>query len=117
MFNKIKSINYFKLAEIILNITFLFITLAGVGVSIYMNLVNRSLWLDEAMLAYSFSKRSLFELTSAPLEWMQSAPVGWLYLLKIVTLIFGNTEIVLRSVSIFGLFLTLFLTYFISRKY
>ena len=117
MFNKIKSINYFKLAEIILNIIFLFITLAGVGVSIYMNLVNLSLWLDEAMLAYSFSKRSLLELTSAPLEWMQSAPVGWLYLLKIVTLIFGNTEIVLRSVSIFGFILTLFLSYFISRKY
>ena len=39
------------------------IILAGLCVSILMNCVGRSLWLDEAMLAYSFSERSFFGLT------------------------------------------------------
>lgn len=117
MRNKLKSIDNIKFLEILLNILLFSITCAGIVVSIYMNFVNRSLWFDEAMLAYSFSQRSFLNLTNAPLEWMQSAPVGWLYLLKIITLIFGNTEFVLRSVSIIGFVLTLCLVYHISKNY
>ena len=99
----------------IVDIVSLIILFAGVGISIFMNCVGRTLWLDEAMLSYSFSERSLFELTSSVFEWDQSAPVLYLYFAKIMTLIFGNTEFVLRSVSTLAMILTLFLTWYVAH--
>lgn len=66
----------------ILNLLFFITTLTGVFVSIYMNFVNRSLWLDEASLAYSFSTRTFWNLWDGVLEKNQSAPLGWLYFEK-----------------------------------
>ncbi len=94
----------------------LLLILAGLGVSIHMNCVGRSLWLDEAMLAYSFSKRSLFGLTSGVFEWDQSAPVLYLYLVKLLTVLFGNTEFVLRSFSIFAYVAVLFLSGYAAKR-
>lgn len=92
------------------------IIFAGIAVSIFMNLVGRSLWLDEAMLAYSFSERSLWELTSSIFEWEQSAPVLYLYLVKLLTLVFGNTEFVLRSFSVLSYVIVLFLSGYAAKK-
>lgn len=89
---------------------------AGIGVSIFMNCVGRTLWLDEAMLAFSFSKRSLFGLTSGVFEWDQSAPVLYLYCVKLLTCIFGNTEFVLRSFSIIAYVAVLFLSGYVARE-
>lgn len=108
-----KRQNKLKKAADILGLLIIF---AGIGVSIFMNCVGRSLWLDEAMLAYSFSKRSLFTLTSGIFEWDQSAPVLYLYLVKLLTLIFGNTEFVLRSFSIFSYVFVLFLSWFAAKR-
>ena len=108
-----KRQNKLKKAADILGLLIIF---AGIGVSIFMNCVGRSLWLDEAMLAYSFSKRSLFTLTSGIFEWDQSAPVLYLYLVKLLTLVFGNTEFVLRSFSIFSYVLVLFLSWFAAKR-
>ncbi len=77
----------------------------------------RSLWLDEGMLAWSFTQRSLGELISEPLEWMQSAPVLYLYITKIITLIFGNTELTLRVFSVFCYCITLVITYFLGKDF
>lgn len=104
--------NLIKKAADIVGLCIIF---AGLAVSIFMNCVGRSLWLDEAMLSYSFSERSLFELTSAVFEWDQNAPVLYLYFAKVMTLIFGNTEFVLRSVSILAMILTLFLTWYVAH--
>lgn len=92
------------------------IALAGVFVSISMNFADRSLWLDEAMLAYSFSERSLGNLTNGIFEWEQSAPILYLYLVKILTLIFGNTEFVLRSFSVFCYAFVLFFSAYLAKK-
>lgn len=108
-----KRQNKLKKAADILGLLIIF---AGIGVSIFMNCVGRSLWLDEAMLAYSFSKRSLFTLTSGIFEWDQSAPVLYLYLVKLLTLVFGNTEFVLRSFSIFSYVFVLFLSWFAAKR-
>ena len=51
------------------------VILSGIGVSIYMNTVGRSLWLDEAYLVSSLKNRSLFQLTASPLDYIQSAPI------------------------------------------
>lgn len=63
------------------------IVILGVGTSIYMNFVGRGLWLDEAMLAYSFTQRNLINLTTNILELNQSAPIGYLYIVKVITLL------------------------------
>jgi len=92
------------------------VVLSGVGVSIIMNCVGRSFWVDEAMLAYSFSERSLAHLTAQPFEWLQSAPVLYLYLVKVISLVFGNTEFVLRSFSILSFVATLGLVWYLSGR-
>jgi len=93
------------------------ICIYGVYKSIWMNFVGVSLWLDEAMLAFSFSTRNIWNLTSEVFEWDQIAPVGWLYINKIISSIFGNSEFTLRSFSVFSYSATLFLLYLISKKY
>lgn len=105
-----------NLFEKILNLFFLLVSAAGVATSIFMNFVNRSLWLDEAHLAYSFSIRSLLNLWDGALEKNQSAPLGWLYIEKLFAVIFGNTEFVVRIGSILGFAVTLFFIWYLLDK-
>lgn len=99
----------------ILNLIFLVITLMGAVTSIFMNFVDRSLWLDEAALAYSFSTRTFWNLWNGSLENVQSAPLGWLYFEKILAIIFGNTEFVVRIGSRLGFVLTLILLWYLLK--
>jgi hypothetical protein len=54
-----------------------------------------SLWLDEASLALNVLGRGFGGLAS-PLDWGQAAPVGFLWILKALTLALGPAEWVLR---------------------
>ncbi len=90
------------------------VILCGVITSIYMNFVGRSLWFDEAALAYSLSTRDLFEIATRGLDYVQAAPIGWLYIEKIFTIIFGNTDFVLRVPSILYYVGTLVIMYLFS---
>lgn len=92
------------------------VILLGIGISIYMDCVDRSFWVDEAMLAYSFSERTVWKLTEAPFAWLQSAPVLYLYLVKLLSLLFGNTEFVLRGFSVFSYAATLGLTWYVAKR-
>lgn len=92
------------------------IILASFITLLRMFFAGRSLWLDEGMLAWSFTQRSFADLVSAPLEKMQSAPVLYLYIVKIITLIFGNNEFTLRIFSILCYCITLGLTYCLSKN-
>ena len=93
-----------------------FAVLACVWCSIKMNLVGRTLWLDEAMLAISLNKRSLFELCMSPLEWNQSAPVGYLLMIKIIISLLGNSEFVFRLFSIFAYVILLAAFYVVVKR-
>jgi len=99
----------------VVNLIGLLITVCGIIIAIKMLFVPRSLWIDEAGLAYSFSLRSITKLTSQQFEWMQSAPVGFLYVEKLLSLSLGNTEQVLRLYSLLSYFLLLVLM-FLSAK-
>src|SRR6056297_3075084 len=77
---------------------------------------NRSLWSDEAMLAFSFSKRNLMDLTSSILEYHQTAPILYLYIVKIITTIFGNSEFTLRIFSAFQYLGMLCLSFLLLKK-
>lgn len=62
----------------------------GVILRIVPYFYNRSLWADEAMLVSSICTRSFEELCATPLDWGQSAPIGYLYIVKILTSIGGG---------------------------
>lgn len=92
------------------------VILSGIGVSIYMNTVGRSLWLDEAYLVSSLKNRSLLRLTASPLDYIQSAPIIYLYIVKILMMVFGDSEGVLRLFSIISYGAAIVLTYYVSKK-
>ena len=93
-----------------------FVVLISVFCSIRMNIVGRTLWLDEAMLAISLNKRSLFTMFLSPLEWNQSAPVGYLACVKIIISIFGNSEAAFRTFSILAFVGVLIVFYVLCKK-
>lgn len=76
---------------------------------------NRSLWVDEASLASSIINRSLTGLCAKPLDYTQSAPVGYLYIVKLLTLLFGHSEFALRFWSLIAFLISLLLLYYIVR--
>ncbi len=69
----------------------------GVVFRLRMLLVGRSLWLDETMLAWNICRRSFAGLLR-PLELDQGAPIGFLYLEKLSTLLLGPSELAFRLV-------------------
>ena len=62
----------------------------AVAVNLLYNMQNVNFWVDEAMLAYSVSTRSLGQLAAAPLAWNQSAPLLYVYIVKVISLVAGN---------------------------
>jgi len=101
---------------VLANSIFLLICFAGIYTSFFMNSVNRSLWLDEAMLAVDFTQRSLGNLTDGVFSWNQSAPVGWLYIVKSLAVLFGHTEYIYRLFSVICYICILLLLYFLAKK-
>src|SRR5262249_56663789 len=60
---------------------------------------NRSLWLDESVLALSIAGRSFRGLLE-PLDYSQIAPIGFVMLEKLAVKLFGTNEYALRLVPI-----------------
>ncbi|MEY8335587.1 glycosyltransferase family 39 protein [Lachnospiraceae bacterium 47-T17] len=79
-------------------------------------MINRSFWVDEAMLVWSFNTDSLWDILRNGLAWDQSAPLGYVAFIKLFIKIFGNTEMALRVTSIFAFLLMLLLVYLICKK-
>jgi len=78
---------------------------------------GRSLWLDEAMLALDVLDLSFKELTQQPLPYQQGAPIGFLFSVKVTTILFGDSEYVFRLYSFGVSLLALFLMAFLARRY
>jgi hypothetical protein len=87
---------------------------AGLLLRMMHYLSNRSLWLDEAMLALSILDRDPFELLR-PLDYNQGAPVLFLLLVDAATMIFGSTELALRLVPLLASLAGLFLFFLIAK--
>ena len=71
------------------------ILLSGVLLSIVQFVYNRSLWVDESKLALNIISRNNFELLK-PLDAIQIAPVLFLQIEKILSLLIPNSEYGLR---------------------
>jgi hypothetical protein len=76
---------------------------------------NRSLWLDEGMIAGNIVTRSYRELLR-PLADHQGAPVGWLWLQRTAVLVFGDGERALRLVPLVAGIAVLLVTLQVARR-
>jgi len=74
--------------------------LAGAVLRLLQYLSNRSLWLDEAALARNILDRSAWRLVSTPLDYVQTAPPGFLLAEKLVTTLAGGSEYALRFIPL-----------------
>ncbi|MCQ3947581.1 MAG: hypothetical protein DPW21_12955 [Anaerolineae bacterium] len=91
------------------------LVLAGLALRLRQYLVNRSLWLDEAMLANNILSRDVARLLQ-PLDNDQGAPIGFLVLQKSVTLYLGSSEYALRLIPFLAGCLALALMFLLVRK-
>lgn len=88
--------------------------LLGIVLRLRQYLLNRSFWADEASLAVNLVNRNFIELTQL-LDYHQAAPVGFLFIEKVLVLVLGNHDYVMRLFPLFaGIFGTV-LIYKIAR--
>ncbi len=77
---------------------------------------NRSLWVDEAALAVSLVGRSFSGLLS-PLEYGQTAPLGFLMVVKTAVQMLGPSEYTMRLFPLVAGILSLFLFHRVAVKF
>ena len=94
-------------------ITFIAIVV-GIALRLIHYLLDRSLWIDEAFVALNIIERPLSELLE-PLKYNQAAPVGFLVITKLLTLIFSDNEYVLRLFPFLSAIVALFLFYRVAK--
>ena len=88
----------------------------GITLRIVQYFHNRSLWLDEAMLALNIIDRSFAQLVM-PLDYNQGAPIGFLLTEKLFVEIFGRSEYVLRLFPLLCGVISLFLFVNVARHF
>ena len=98
MLDKIKNDRYALFSAIVCALLLLLIFYSLI-VRIQIFMLGTSLWNDEAMLAESIVSRTMRELLTQPLANTQTAPVLYLVVVKILTILFGTSETVLRVFS------------------
>jgi hypothetical protein len=90
------------------------IILLGIVLRLRQYLLNRSFWADEASLAVNIVTRNFSELTHL-LDYHQAAPIGFLFIEKLLIILFGNHDYVLRLFPLFAGILAIYLIYKIAR--
>ena len=87
----------------------------GVFLRIYHYIDNRSLWIDEVYLASSLIKMNFLELATPPLDYEQKAPIGFLWMVRLAIMAFGNGEMALRLVPLIAGIASLFIFRLVAR--
>jgi hypothetical protein len=89
----------------------------GIALRLIRYLHNPSLWFDEAGGAVDIFSRSFSELIEPSPDWSSKRPYGHLILIKLATVLFGNSEFALRLIPLcFGIS-SLFLFYKTAKEY
>lgn len=94
----------------------LFLILIGSSIRIRQYIFNRSLWLDEAMLALNIIRHSYLDLLK-PLDYIQTAPPLFLFIVNFLTEKFGYHEYVLRFLPLIAGIASLFLFWYLANKF
>lgn len=92
-------------------VIFAIIFAASLAPLLYQFIYNRSLWLDESMLALNIIEKDFGSLLK-PLDHSQVAPVGFLLVEKSFVYVFGNSDWALRLFPLIASILSLLLFYF-----
>ena len=90
--------------------------LIGILLHIIPYLAEHSLFVDDAMVASTIVTRDFAHLVRTPMDYGQSAPIGYLYAVKICTALFGVSKVSLRIYSLFCFFATCGLMYYVLSK-
>ena len=88
----------------------------GIGIRLRNYFFNRALWLDEATLSLNIINRDYLQLLK-PLDTLQVAPIGFLFVEKFFVNIFGPNEFALRLFPLIAGILSLFFFYSVARKF
>ncbi|HEX5467794.1 MAG TPA: glycosyltransferase family 39 protein [Gaiellaceae bacterium] len=91
------------------------LAVAGIALRLVEYGLDRSLWLDEALLSLNLRNRGLGELLGT-LDYTQAAPPGYLVLEKLAVSLFGDSELALRSVAIAAAVLSVPLFWIVARR-
>jgi len=86
----------------------------GIFLRLHQYFLNRSLWADEASLALNLVSKNFRELTQV-LDYHQAAPIGFLFIEKLLILVFGNHDYIMRLFPLFAGLLATYLIYKIAR--
>jgi len=89
--------------------------LLGIVLRIRQYLTGRSLWLDEAMLALNIVNRNFAGMFRS-LDYDQGAPIGFLLIEKLLNIMLGDHEFVLRLFPLVAGIASLFLFYWLLRR-
>lgn len=89
--------------------------LAGIHVLVWL-FKDPTLWLDDAMLMKSVVTRDFAGLFAGMLDYHQSAPIGWLLIVKTFETVFGNSPFVLRLTGVILYFISAWLVYLLSKN-
>ena len=89
--------------------------MAGVHTLVWL-FKDPTLWLDDAMLMKSVVTRDFFGLFAGMLDYSQSAPIGWLLIVKTFETVFGNSPFVLRLTGVILYFISALLVYLLSKN-
>ena len=87
----------------------------GVVLRLHLYVDRRSLWLDEIWVALNIVGRSFVGL-ARPLDYAQSAPVGFLWLERLAVLIGGVNELALRAFPLLAGCLLLVALWMLARR-
>jgi Dolichyl-phosphate-mannose-protein mannosyltransferase len=90
--------------------------LAGTVLRVWRWAANRPLWLDEEMIAMNLRDRGFAQLTGE-LHDNQSAPLGWLWLQRLLVDLFGTGERTLRLVPLLFGIGALLIAWLVGRRY
>ena len=91
------------------------IMLLGIGLRAAWYWRNRALWHDEGNLTVEMVGRTFRELLE-PLGNEQSAPIGFLLIVKSIISVFGTHEFALRGFPLFASCAAIIVVYFLGRK-
>lgn len=75
-----------------------------------------TLHIDDAMLMKSVVTRDFAGLFAGKLDFHQSAPIGWLLIVKTFETLLGNTPVVLRLTGVVLYFVSAWLVYLLSKN-
>ena len=111
--------NYFRKKTfdftILLQLSAIGLVILGLVFRFSQYFANRSLWLDEAFLAFNIVNHSFIKLTQ-PLDYVQAAPIFFVWIERLIVKILGNTEFTLRLFPLFCGCLSVIIFYLLVRR-